>query len=432
MWLARNNGSAPPGEPGNSTAKIRKLFGVGFRRLRKAWQRLTSGPAGTSPLRGFFHQAQDWVLGVEAQKTGASYKEIYPAQETRQKEPGTLDDEIPWEFARLLGGLCYRSRADFVVNIPDGEIRGSRGSVITPDQYLLVDISKEFRFHPEDYSVFSERRLPRLTAVPGTVAAMAVQGGNVYWHWMVDLLPRFHLLQRSGLEPGDVDRFIVNPVRSRFQRESLEALGIPSGKIQETGNGLHLRADRVVATSIPDDAPNAWVYDYLKEQFLKPERACATQGSDFLYLSRADAKTRGIVNEDQLVRELARFGFRSITLDGRSVSEQASLFSAAKVIVAPHGSALTNIAFCSPGTRVIEIFPPMRVNPLYWIVANQLGLDYYYFLGNGERMPAPGAGIDAQQWWWAQVRLGAAADTGQGTVVDVPKFLALLRSAQIV
>jgi capsular polysaccharide biosynthesis protein len=174
------------------------------------------------------------------------------------------------------------------------------------------------------------------------------------------------------------------------------------------------------------------VYDFLKERFLKPERASAAQGLDLLYLSRADAKTRGIINEDELVHELMRFGFRSITLNDRSITEQASLFNAAKVIVAPHGSSLTNIAFSTPGTRVIEIFPPRRVNPLYWIVANQLGLDYYYFMGNGERMPAPTAGIDAQQWWWDHARNDVATDRRQGTVVDVGKFLTLLRRAQVV
>jgi capsular polysaccharide biosynthesis protein len=51
--------------------------------------------------------------------------------------------------------------------------------------------------------------------------------------------------------------------------------------------------------------------------------------------------------------------------------------------VAPHGAGLCNIVFCSPGTKVIEIFSPELVTLFYWKLSNQLGLDYYYMLGKG-------------------------------------------------
>ncbi|NET60866.1 MAG: glycosyltransferase family 61 protein, partial [Symploca sp. SIO2E6] len=53
----------------------------------------------------------------------------------------------------------------------------------------------------------------------------------------------------------------------------------------------------------------------------------------------------------------------------------------AQVVVAPHGSGLTNTVFCSPGTKVIEIFSPNYVYHCYWLLSNLVGLEYYYLLG---------------------------------------------------
>jgi len=59
----------------------------------------------------------------------------------------------------------------------------------------------------------------------------------------------------------------------------------------------------------------------------------------------------------------------------------------AKVIVAPHGSGLTNLVFCSPGAKVIEFFSPNFVNCCYWALANLVDVEYYYIIGEGPRPP---------------------------------------------
>ncbi|MFK7943264.1 MAG: hypothetical protein AB8B85_10180, partial [Paracoccaceae bacterium] len=43
-------------------------------------------------------------------------------------------------------------------------------------------------------------------------------------------------------------------------------------------------------------------------------------------------------------------------------------------VVAVHGAGLTNLLFCRPGTRVIEIFPGNFVKSPYWWLCRQLGL----------------------------------------------------------
>jgi capsular polysaccharide biosynthesis protein len=59
-----------------------------------------------------------------------------------------------------------------------------------------------------------------------------------------------------------------------------------------------------------------------------------------------------------------------------SVSEQIQLFREASLVVAPHGSALTNLAWCAPGTKVIELLSRSYAQMHFAYLSHILGLDY--------------------------------------------------------
>jgi hypothetical protein len=77
-----------------------------------------------------------------------------------------------------------------------------------------------------------------------------------------------------------------------------------------------------------------------------------------LYISRADASGRRILNENVIVDRLKRLGFERLVLAEMSVPEIVSAFANAEIILSPHGSGLTNILFSPPGAQVIEIDHP--------------------------------------------------------------------------
>ena len=52
--------------------------------------------------------------------------------------------------------------------------------------------------------------------------------------------------------------------------------------------------------------------------------------------------------------------------------------------MAPHGAGLTNLVWCSPQTKVLEIFSPRYVNLCYWAIASVTDADYYYLLGEAD------------------------------------------------
>jgi capsular polysaccharide biosynthesis protein len=71
------------------------------------------------------------------------------------------------------------------------------------------------------------------------------------------------------------------------------------------------------------------------------------------------------------------------------VTEQIRAFAEATVIVAPHGAALANLTFASPGAAVVELFPAGCLLPDYWRLASSVpGMRYRYVSAfGGPRRP---------------------------------------------
>ena len=81
------------------------------------------------------------------------------------------------------------------------------------------------------------------------------------------------------------------------------------------------------------------------------------------------------------------FGFTPIWLEDHNIATQIALFSGAEFIVAPHGAGLTNLIWCNSSAKVLEIFSPNYVNVCFWAIANQVGMEYFYLIGEGKKPP---------------------------------------------
>ena len=73
---------------------------------------------------------------------------------------------------------------------------------------------------------------------------------------------------------------------------------------------------------------------------------------------------------------LAKHGFETVQAESLSISEQARLFAEAKIVLGPHGAGFTNIAFCKPGTKVVELYCN-RIEPTFWNTCVLHGLEHY-------------------------------------------------------
>jgi capsular polysaccharide biosynthesis protein len=93
-----------------------------------------------------------------------------------------------------------------------------------------------------------------------------------------------------------------------------------------------------------------------------------------------------VANEAALVDFLAEAGFVNVFLEELDVGEQIRLFRGAEIIVGAHGAGLTNILFCRPGTKLLELFPTGGLHASSFIrMASLLGLEYAFFCGAAVR-----------------------------------------------
>jgi tetratricopeptide (TPR) repeat protein len=349
-------------------------------------------------IRPFVHEAYHDLFNLltnlgRKDEAMACYYSAIPLHLIREFCPSTVDSELITSTSKAkisvlspqflpsenLGSNFRETEGEnlqpFVAVIPNGRAWGDiyTRAVITSDDRLLEDISTG-----SPSLIISSDRLPPPLAIEGTVAFLAKNYCYNYYHWMFEFLPQIELLGRSGIDIGSIDKFAVNHCCFPFQRETLSLLGIPLEKIVETdNNNNHIQARQLLVSSVIRESTK-WACDFLRREFLN-DSIIGVEKKQRIFISRK--QRRRVINEDELVAVLSEFGFKSIAPESLSVAEQISLFATAEVVIGAHGAALTNTVFCSPGTKLIEIFAPDYVNPCYRKLSSQVGLEYWEFIG---------------------------------------------------
>lgn len=105
-----------------------------------------------------------------------------------------------------------------------------------------------------------------------------------------------------------------------------------------------------------------------------------------VYISRLDAQTRKILNEDVLIDFLKKEGFEIHTLADKKFKQQIEIFANSKLIIAPHGAALTNLMFCDENAKFVEIFPKKFFNEGFVMIAKLVNLKRYEIIEDNESL----------------------------------------------
>ncbi|OEY86884.1 capsular biosynthesis protein [Wolbachia pipientis] len=173
------------------------------------------------------------------------------------------------------------------------------------------------------------------------------------------MLPRLIILKNSSFS---YDRIYINNVKYKWQTQSLDIvlqyLNIPPEKLLIINGDCVIQATNLIVPSVPfipikgSPLPD-WLKNDLKAIFLTKQDNTVVW--DRIYISRANASMRRIINEKELITELEKIGFKVIHLELLSPYEQAQIFNHAQVIVGPHGSGFANLIFTNPGCKVVEI-----------------------------------------------------------------------------
>ncbi|MBE9143888.1 tetratricopeptide repeat protein [Planktothrix mougeotii] len=342
-----------------------------------------------------FHQSELTHANCQGLDCPICLNQVFKVLNPTRLAEGIYDcsqpQDLPWE-----------SLPQSITIIPDGKawIAPQKSwwnvcnaiAILNSKNELLTDLS---RFYPtplpgcetidwNQHQIFSLEEFPPLEKISGSVAVVSGLSGNVYFHWMVDILPRFAiLLQEKPDYLQSIDWFLLNSIKAPFQRETLQKLGIPEAKIIESDRHPYIQAKQLIIPSFTGSV--GWVtpeiINFHRQLFDVAITPSKNNYPERIFIRRNRAKYRQILNESDVIAYLSEWGVVPVELETLSVEEQARLFAHAKVIIAPHGAGLTNLMFCRPETLVIELVSPHYIRHYYWIISQQLRLKHYYITG---------------------------------------------------
>lgn len=300
-------------------------------------------------------------------------------------------DEIPFEYQKLpivedhywhpYQGFFESS---FILNIPDGQVVGDSGYVLIGDA-LVSELIWQNCFLGRD-GLRAAQQNP-IKKVSGKVAVIAMFGYQYYYHWLAEALGRLALLELHGIEYD----FLYVPSGRPYIAETLALWGVDPAKIIQGSDDYILQADELIVPSLIATAKTngcpRWTH-YMPEYLLKYIKQKLMAGVDLennpfhqskkIFISRKDASSRRIINEDDVFALFQAQGFERYELSSLSLIEQIQLFHNADIIAGPLGSGSANYVFCKKSARIIEIFQARRDCTFYYMCQN-LGLTYNGF-----------------------------------------------------
>lgn len=203
---------------------------------------------------------------------------------------------------------------------------------------------------------------------------------GTYYHWMIDALPR--LLQiRDQL--GDSVLLLPNTYKQEFNIQTLAAFGVD--KIEYLHPYTRYVAPKLLTPSKmgviakQNPATITSLRNFLLSKF--PLLPHADLG-DRVYISRASAQRRKVINEEEVTAYMREQGFSIVQLEYYPFAEQVSIMSRVRYLVSIHGAGLTNMLFMQAKGRVMELrLKDDGTQHYFYTLAADLGIDYYYQFG---------------------------------------------------
>lgn len=327
-------------------------------------------------------------------------------QPTGDYKPEWLPD---WAWPIYQSNGYARFRDLHGISVPNARVIGRHGWIQSNSGMIIEDLwqwkGSETRTFDRSIHGYGQRDEKRLA---GISAVLACPWAGNYWHFSLQSLPRVKLA-RQYVRETPIDHWLIQKAKAPFVREMLGYAGIDSSKVVELWDGS-VTCDQAIGTTVPSENVyvQRWVADFLRE--IVPSIR-GYSGPERLFVTRGSAGGRNVINADELKRFTTRNGFEERSMDGLSVAEQAALFRSARVVLAVHGAALTNLVYCEPGTLVIELTSVNYAWPAYFRLSTTMGLRYFQVLGSEIRQPL---------WMY---RL----DQGADMQVDIDAIEAILR-----
>ena len=200
-----------------------------------------------------------------------------------------------------------------------------------------------------------------------------------YFHWILDTLPRLFLI-KDELH----DCPVILPYFYKKYSYIIESLKLFKVKVIfiKKSECLHINQVLIPERLAPSGNYNADIISDMKNFILeKTDLKGQTTVQKKIYVSRAKANRRKIVNEDEIFPLLKKYNYRVVYFEDYTWLEQIKLMANANQLLSIHGAGLSNMLFMQPDAKVLEIRREGDHHQnCFFSLASALNYDYYYLL----------------------------------------------------
>ena len=197
----------------------------------------------------------------------------------------------------------------------------------------------------------------RFVEYPRYADLILVPSTPTYFHWLIEQMPGVLIAKQHHPQA----HFLISNDAPAWMLPACEAMGLQAHRAPRTA----VYADRYTTVTRQRMTPLPVELSILRESL--PARL----GPDWprhIWISRGNSSKR-FVNEADVEAMLHAKGFVTVMPETLDLQQQAEVFANAEVVVATSGSALSNIVWMSPGTRLVvlsvrsDFFLWNRLNP---------------------------------------------------------------------
>ena len=182
-----------------------------------------------------------------------------------------------------------------------------------------------------------------------------------YYHWVIEELPKLKYFEKF-IKPYEKNvKILIDANIPKWKIETLKLLGYsyPFDFLHHDELGVNY-SNFIYCSPIyynNRSMLNRKALLWLKNRMLKKIKNKERSVKQFkrIYISRSDAKSKKIINEIELIRELKKYGFKIYKLSSMNFIKKIKLFYQAELIVGSHGAGLLHSLF-SENCKIVELF----------------------------------------------------------------------------
>jgi hypothetical protein len=268
-----------------------------------------------------------------------------------------------------------------ILEISNGGFSFRNNHLLDKDLNVIGEFRSEESQKIRTLPIYS-KVLEKPNKLHGTVAYLSDPAPANYYHWMCRTLPLLNIYHKF-FDFNKIDFFYIGKFQvTSFHQESLTKAGIAMNQIIQEGcigDKMLIAITNRTCRGFGDPI-NREAFMFTRNLFIQGLNK--PQNHRRIYIQRGKVIGRNVINETQVIELLNSYGFESVTMDDKTIQEQAELFSQSVAIVAAHGAALTNLLFIQPGVKVIELMPYGYVNDCFYVLASHGEANYFCLQGN--------------------------------------------------